>query len=243
MTEPCLKLDELAGIADLPGDDPRRLHLEGCPRCTSLVAAYRDFMAATTTPAGADPRDAEARLAERLAREWGASAGDGNAGASAHEALPGDRGGGLRRRLEAWWSLPALRPALAVAVIAIVAGGVFLVPALRSRLVETPVLRGGRPDSLEAAVGFEVDPPRPGPAGTELSWGATAGAQRYQVILYSTDLVELSRLEPVAGTRLLLRRADLPAHVAPGTSLLWRVTALRGNEEVGLSSVGTVTAP
>ncbi len=238
----CYAMEELGTVAALPPDDARRGHLETCPRCRALLAAYRDFMAAEAVPEGADPERADRQLSEMLEREL--AGGTPGADARVVRAPGGFRPPVPRigERLGAWWRASALRPALAVAAVLIVAGVVYLSPAVR-RAPETPVLRGGPADSLATPRSFALEPPRPTAEAVELSWVAVTGAEAYQVILYSADLAELKPLPPVPTTRMVLRRDDLPVGLARGTPVFWRVLAFQGGEEIARSEVGSFPVP
>ena len=63
----CVRIEHMADIELLPADDPRRRHVESCPRCRAVYAAYRDFMAPAAADAG--PEQARARLEAALERE------------------------------------------------------------------------------------------------------------------------------------------------------------------------------
>ena len=61
MVQNCIDIEKIAEILELQADDPRRIHLEECPRCSSALLAYRAFLKAETV-SGSDPDEAEARL-------------------------------------------------------------------------------------------------------------------------------------------------------------------------------------
>jgi hypothetical protein len=50
--ERCLEVEELADVLASGTDDPRRGHLDQCPRCQALVAEYEGFMAVDDGQAG-----------------------------------------------------------------------------------------------------------------------------------------------------------------------------------------------
>jgi hypothetical protein len=107
------------------------------------------------------------------------------------------------------------------------------------RAGEQTLLRGEAP--LRAP---ELESPVTGPDGTiRLAWSAVEGAERYEVRLYSTTLVELARLPATPDTLAELRREHLPSKVPTGSSIIWRVAALRGSEELGISTPGSLIAP
>jgi hypothetical protein len=48
--ESCYSREQLADIATLAADDPRRAHLESCPRCRDRLAAYQEWLARGPQP-------------------------------------------------------------------------------------------------------------------------------------------------------------------------------------------------
>ncbi len=44
MSGQCIQIEDLARVAELPPDDPARLHLTDCPRCRARLAAFGDFI-------------------------------------------------------------------------------------------------------------------------------------------------------------------------------------------------------
>lgn len=69
MTQPCIKIEELARILELDLKDPQRIHLEECPRCRALLKEFEGFMEA---PHGAGMKDADFRLNAFIDKEIGA---------------------------------------------------------------------------------------------------------------------------------------------------------------------------
>lgn len=64
--EHCHEITELADLAGLPAGDPRRRHLESCPRCRGLAAAQGLFLEPGDTSDLEDLGGADAELARRL---------------------------------------------------------------------------------------------------------------------------------------------------------------------------------
>jgi len=215
----CYQVEALEDIAGLREGDPRLTHLADCPRCRARLAQYRSFMAAEAPP-GADPDDAQRRLAEVVAVSGQAQANDGRTGG---------RGG-----LLSWLSLPALRPALALAVVLVVALGIWRVADLAGpREGAERVLRGEGPRQGEA---FEPMAVGALPGGrVRLSWRAVEGADSYVVVLHAGDLAETARLDPVTGTELDLDPGRLEAHGAGRQPVSWTVVALSGGDPIARS--------
>ena len=123
------QLDELLA---LPEGDPRREQALGDPAVRALYDSYRTFMAADATGVpGIDRAD------DALARLRGAMIMDGGADVRVPASARVDRRGGGAP----WWQAlfaPSLRPALAIAVLVVVAGAAWL--ALRPTTPEHVVV-------------------------------------------------------------------------------------------------------
>ena len=115
-------------------------------------------------------------------------------------------------------------------VAAAAAVTLFFVWPRGTELVDTPVLRdqGATPLGLQAPVVLE--------GSWRLRWGAVDAADAYEVRLYTTGLDELRRIGPMTETEVLV---DFPDEET--ATLLWRVIALRGGDEIERSAVGTLS--
>lgn len=69
MNDRCEPIETLRQAAALPAGDPRRDHVEACPRCAARLAALASFLDGGDVPAGADPDAADRRLAAALRDE------------------------------------------------------------------------------------------------------------------------------------------------------------------------------
>lgn len=231
-----LRAEELDALADLPHDHPRIAALG--PRGRAQLRAYRDFLAAGEAPAGARVAEAERRLGDVIERELGVSfGGDASpAGAAGSRAMGGSPRGASFLDLILG---PRLRPALAVAVVVIVAGAVWLSTANR-RGGEEPVMRGDETAENGGdlrAVSEIVDR-----STVRLEWTPAAAADGYALVFLSPDLTEIARVR-VAEPRFTLNAGSLPAGLASGTSVLWRVVALHGGDEIARSRTASLIVP
>jgi len=229
-----LTLFEIATASRLKDDDPRRRHLEACARCRALRMRHEQFVARPVHVPAADLRDAEARLADFLAREVAPAA------ASGRSPDPG------RMRLGRAWSRgPSVwfgASALAAAAVVLVVAGVLL--------VQRPDGPGGGPSGVlrgQAHGGSDAAMQRMAPvtlaAGrVELRWRSVPAADRYEVRLYSPELRALAVLGTSRETVLVLAR-DTVAGATAGDTLLWRVAALRGEVRLAQTDLGTVRLP
>ncbi len=230
MKEHCIEAEDLERVMGLGAEDPRRKHLDDCPRCRALMAAYSDFLKPARALPGADLQDADARLKSSFDREI---AREGRASRPA------------TRRMR--WSPPrpfgptALWPVWAAAAAVIVVGVLYVVHQVGPG-PDRLVLRGA-PQGSSRPAALVLYPPKSVAGGLELRWRSAPGADTYQVRLFGSDLSERARLGPFADTAVVLRPAELASGIAPGTLLLWRVVALHAGDEIATSPVGQLRAP
>jgi len=137
---------------------------------------------------------------------------------------------------------PPLAPVFATAAILVV---VTLGASLERWYRESrePLYRGGEapvtPGAWDARLA--VEPIETG--SVRLSWAPATGADTYAIVFLSADLVEIARVGGVRETALALTPGALPPGLASGTEVLWRVVALRGDEEVASSPTTPVAVP
>jgi len=213
MKDECVTVEQIAKVLELPAGDPVRRHVDQCPRCSSLLAAYQAFIVADPT-VGASTADAELRLMDFLNERIGSPE---PAPPPADDA-PGDEG-----LLARWRGIFVLRPAwIAAALVVVVAAVLWWQPWV----VEQPALRSTAESSL-----LELLPPEPLPGGAvRIDWEAREGADKYEIILYDSNLAEIIRIEAGPATFFDLTREDLP----PGSPsvLICRVAAFQDGDEV-----------
>jgi hypothetical protein len=176
------------------------------PDFEARLRLFREFESPSATPSFATA-DAD-RLATRVLA-----------------ALPPVRARESRSWLAGLLSLfaqPGPRAALALGTLAVVAG--------------TATWFAGRntaPDRAvrgEAGSTFVITEPRRLANGIELSWTAVPGATGYRVLFYGVDLHEITRVDQVKETKLLLDPAALPAGLTAGQEVLIEVSALVGSD-------------
>jgi hypothetical protein len=218
MEEHCIDVERIEEVLALPPDHPERRHAETCPRCVSIVASYRSFVAAEPDEdAGLDRAQPalDARIREEAGR-W-----------IPHKPA-------LRSSRSLWdvFRRPAFVVALATLVI-----GVIAVWTMRSPERET--FRGNETKTAE----FVLHPSVVGADGAiQLSWAAVAGADQYQVRIYGPDMSEIYRSSPAAETSLTLSRSSLPADLPSALDLTWQVYALAQGDVVASSAPGSIHA-
>lgn len=219
---PCIPLADLERVATLPPGDPSRRHVADCPRCSALVESYALFVEPGEAAAAPHVAAADARLTAFLAREIGVPAlSSAPAPASARPASARREGSWLERLFA-----PPLRPALAFGAVAIVIAGVALWPRAAGR-APSDALRGDPGAPTVAVREARLDA-----AGLSVAWSAVAGADDYEVRVYSAELAELARLNANGDTVLTVPPSGLAFRAVPGQPLLLRVFARRGGEAI-----------
>ena len=217
MNKLCVDIEQLGGVLELPANDPRRRHVETCPRCSALAVSYREFVNAEPVPPGSDPEAAAAHLRGVLREEIE---------------------GTLASRAKARPSFFSLRPAWAMLAFVLVVGSVVLI-RMGPEGPQEQVLRGGATgeDPLSLAA-----PEFLGDGSVQLSWLPFDEADQYIVVIYEPDLTELTRTDPVTDPEITLHSRDL-AGVTSGSAVIWRVVALQGGDEIEFSAPGTLRIP
>jgi hypothetical protein len=187
MVPRCLELEDIADLASLPEDDPRRRHVAECPRCRTLARRFRDFLAPAPLPPEADAEAAGRMLRRRLSTALPelAPALEADDRAAHDRAATARPGRGDRR------GLPVARPLLAVAAVLVACLGLL---AVRNQLtqpdapasLERSILRGEdlRPAALELAATGQ---------GLDLLWGQPADTDASQAVFFDGNLDEIAR--------------------------------------------------
>jgi len=226
----CYSPEILAELADAPLDDPRRAHLESCPRCRAQLAAYRKFMQPGELPAGAKLPDAEARLDTALSAEiFPAEAGSEVVTESAEARAPG----GL---IGHWFSDPSRR-LLSLAAVLVVAMGIVVLTDVGDSPRRAPVLRE---DSDPITDSFTARATTLADGRLQISWSGVAGADGYQIGIFGTDLAEMTRFDAGTDVEMVLDLADL---LAGEETVIWQVIALRGGDEIARSDPLYLSGP
>jgi len=206
MTDRCPSPEEIASLASVARGDPRRAHVESCPRCQAILLSYEEFMAPDEPPPEAHAADASAELESVLRREV------------LGPTIRHERKMGTRDRLRCFFRVPVLAPAAAVVAIALI------VIAVVENGRGGADLRGPAPAPAAPVV---AEMGTDGDGARVLTWQPPAGCNRSVVVLYAADLSEISRQDVATARSLSLPRAHEARY--------WRVLCLRGNEEVSRS--------
>lgn len=208
MTDKCPSIEILTEVAGLPPGDPRRAHLDDCPRCQARAADYLDFMAGGT----AVPPD-------RLDAAMG----------SLKAALDAE----IHPNVTA---LPPRRPFLARPVVrgVLALAALLLIVIALSDLWERPrrdEIRLRAPEDEHAAAGLTLNPAEfLATGGVRLSWTAHPAADDYELLLLAPDLTLLETLTTAGETEMLVEAQVLERLLDSGRLFVWRVRALAGGD-------------
>jgi hypothetical protein len=135
------------------------------------------------------------------------------------------------------WLAPVPRPALAVATI--VAALVVSALAVTRPWQPRPSVIRGTP-RIELA----LDAPRyDSDGGVRLSWRGSPGSESYVVRFFSVGLEPIGEVPAGPESALNLSPSQLPQTFSRGESVLYRVVALRGGDELATSAAGTIRKP
>jgi hypothetical protein len=212
----CLDFETLAALSDLSADDPRRVHVESCPRCRARLIALKEFVASS----GSDVPDAEWRAAEAELRRRRVSDG---------LVSPPARPPAVRRT----WTRAVWRPVFAAAAsLVVVLAGAWWV--MQSR--HEPALRALPGDEWIPSVGSRG-------AAVTIAWRATPGADQYKVVFLGASLEPVATLEVGPALDARVRRESLPGGLAHGQAVMVEVHAFRGPDVIAQSRAVPLTLP
>lgn len=199
--------------------------------------AREEFTAPGPLPPGADLADAEARLLDTLERELGVplapKAAPGTPGSPAAPTAPRPSRG----------PRPRLRPLLSLAAVILAAAGLLWSQDALRRKREGELLRGSPPAETKAGWAARPVATPLGGGRLRLAWAPLPGATRYGVTFLGEDLRELARADDLPRTSLELDRGALPEGLTPGRTVLWRVSAYAGADELARSGTLPLTLP
>ena len=230
----------LGEILELPPHDPRRRHVDGCPRCRSLVLAHGSFLdPPEDVEAGQAAEQVSARLdAFRVDLIGGASH---PAGTRTRISQPSVGARPERVRPQAWWQgifSPALRPAWALVAVAVISA-ISFVGVRQGRQPGETVVRG----TVDRAMGLGA-PEMLESGAVRLSWRPAAEpVDGYELVLLSPQLETIARFEGGRDTSITLPAAALPEPFRSGAVLFYRVDARVGGDVVAQSETGSLQKP
>ena len=239
MKQRCHTPEEITALAELEPGDPRRAHVDACPRCQAVLLSFREFLAAEPLPEGARPKQASKHLERVLQREiLGSPSPEAASEAAGNPAGPTRRS--WREHLAGLLRPPVLAPALAGAVVVL---AILLFPG-RTPTEPAPQYRGSSSETTPAGTGDAHDfiataTTALADGGWLLEWRLSSETDRAVVILYAADLSELVRHEVTREHQLQLAASADHEPRFPAAARYWRVLGLQGTEEVARSTLQT----
>lgn len=221
----CLDAAALSGHLDWRGGDARLAHLRACARCQALLASLERFEAAPGDLPAERLAEARVRLA-RARRDWpGLAAGQADSPARPVRATPWWEREWLGLGARAW------RPALAVAVLAIVASSLYWADRDRVTVRDAGRLRAGEaPGEAGQRAALTVLPAVIGPEGPLLRWNGLPGAESYEVTLFDAAFGVLARSGAGRDTQLALAALEREAGPAARNAAYWQVAARKAGD-------------
>lgn len=222
MTQRCFQAEELSELLDLEEADPRRRHLDECPRCRALLAEYRDFLKPPSEISGTNLDEAGSRLRGALKRE----------------IYEGEAASPVKRVVESRTFRVLMALAATICVILIAYSFKEDRPPESDGIVLREEPGAGRERKIEL---LPIQPLREG--AVKLSWRAAEGADAFKVYFFSGELEELAVLGPQAESTIVLEPGEVPGLPGSGTILLWCIKALKEGDEIASSPLGTFRIP
>lgn len=217
MKHVCLSGEDLAAVIEMAPSDPVRMGCEACPRCDSLLAAMRSFLA----------DDAEIAPSERAAATVSLSSSIQQISEAQSPKESSSRSSRRRMRLgrKTGWTLAA----------AAVFGALMVVLPADERIADpSGNMRGESVGSF--ALDVEVHSPSTNGASPVLRWRAPEGADRYRVALFSAALDTLAVIDLGTETELIVDDARFGV-ADTDAGVLFRVLAFRAGDPFARSAL------
>lgn len=221
-TDECFEVEDLQGVIVAIREGRRPTHLDGCPRCRSLVESCREFLDPSDVPDGSNLTEASKRLALPAIMGWddAPSATDIKPVASA-------------RRTRFPFDLRVLRPVLVAAAIVLVVWVAREVGREEGRQTPSRILRG---DETTTKAKIELRTPTTAAGGgIVLQWLPREDETRYEAVFYREDLSIVRKVNAGPQTTLSLSAEDVSA-LRSGGVLLWQIVAMKGSAEIARSA-------
>ncbi len=202
----CLSVEGVADALEAAADDPRKQHLQTCPRCQALAAEYRLFMTKNENVALPDVEEA-LRLNKALAEEIGRKPPE------------------MQAFSQSWWSagrIPGIirwryaAPALAAVLVVIL-----LLPREELRNPDPTVMRGEGIEEATLAVQAIAEGDD---GGLVLIWERSAAADSFAVQFLAANLTVLATVETEGQNRLEFTSGESGI---PEGSRFFRVTGFK----------------
>ena len=130
------------------------------------------------------------------------------------------------------WMLP-------LAVLLLLTGLALLDPREPADPAAAVTVRG----ALDVLGGIEPSPDNPVQSIVRIQWNTFPAATGYEVRFYSMDMDEVARHAAGSGNVFTWDLREIWRPVAPARAVLWRVVALRGDEDLAQSALQTLRLP
>jgi len=230
MSISCIRPEDFGTVATLADDHPIRAHLAVCPRCQACWKTYRAFLEDVESPPGSRQEfEADTVLDGVIRKQFG---------------FP-EVGRTPRRNLfpAGWWSPFTGRWRIRILILAPSTAAVAVLILLLATTHRTerpePAFRG-----IESSASLRLESAQALPDGRiRLTWNAMAGADAYRICVLDTELSPVRESVVPADTTTVIAPSELGAAARSGSRFVWRVSALREGEEIGVSGVGTLRIP
>ncbi len=224
MDERCYGAEEIGEILKLDGADPRRRHIESCPRCAKLASAYRDFLDGKGKFPGPDLAGAREKIRRAIA-------GDDEVGIPLTLRRKAGKDG-VKKRLA--------QPILLTGAVLVLVWA--LIQVCDREPPEKDIFETIASPPLESTDPLAPHTPVPVDKGVRLSWTGAPGATSYGVIVFSEVMKEIFRADRLTETECVVQRDDLPGR-SKGKTFYWRVEMKKADGGIGLSPVAVFTMP
>ncbi len=214
MSDQCIPIEELEELALAEPDDERLRHLETCPRCRAELAMYRSFMAGNSAMADSGR---EELLATRMRKVIHCNDAEVNS-----SPVPSPQESGrFPRSLQ--------RSLLAVAAVLLV---FFAVEWYQVPGIQTGIHLRGAADQQDHSLVLQV---KAESGALQLSWSEFPGADNYKVEILGSDLVPIDEMAVSGENHLAIKDRDMEQWRVISSSLLWRVVAFQGSQQLSYS--------
>ena len=246
MKNACPPVESFDHLLTLHPADPRRQHLDHCPRCRARLIAFRSFLEGGPLPAGADLDAARAHLTAAVRKEARLPFAAPPAPAPRAHPLGESWLQRVRARLSARPAGAPARPLLArpwaaaLAFSGVAAVIVLLLVRPGAHRQGEIVLRGG-PEVQEDLVLSPAETLADG--SMLLRWRSISGAESYRVTFYAKNLEQIVQVSAGEANFLTIPAANLAALGPSGATVFWRVEAMAGGDPAVRSAPASLILP
>jgi hypothetical protein len=225
MENRCFAAEDLDELLDLSTEDPRRLHLESCSNCRTLLKSYKQFLAFDSSHGDSFSKEAGQKLSKFL-KEWVAEAEDGAKKARDNRSL-------LNRMFD-WLPGPARVPAIAMVILITGVSAFWTARDNKSAISPSGILRSA--STHEAASQFMGEASLLPGDDIHLSWKAVPQADNYRIHLLAGDLRVLKEIDLGIKDQHVINANSLQQE-SGSQARFWRITATHRGDVVEQSEL------